>query len=645
MVVSIIAILSCNKIYKSYVTNPILEDISFLLNENDKVGLVGVNGSGKTTLFNVLTGHTDMDEGNIYKSKDVTVGYLEQHIQMSGENTIFDECVGVFEGLLMMEKEIRTLEKEMEGCGEDSQELEKIMERYARLSEEFADKNGYAINSEIRGMLIGLGFEESEFSKSIGQLSGGQKSRLLLAKLLLQKPDLLLLDEPTNHLDLKGIEFLEQFLKDFRGAVIVISHDRYFLNSFVNKIFLLEHRKLRVYRMNYTRFMHQRKIDLENAGREYENQQKEIKRQEEIIQRFANYGGSRYIKQSQSRQKLLDKMKLVERPQGNNKKMILRFEPKVESGKDVLQVENLSKSFGEQRLFKDVSFDIYRGEKVGLIGANGVGKTTLFKIVLGKLKADEGKIRLGTQVRKGYFDQEQETLNYDNTVIDEIWDDHPEFTHYDLRSVLAKFMFTGDDIFKDVADLSGGEKGRVSLLKLMLSDANFLLMDEPTNHLDIDSKEVLEDALLAYMGTCFIISHDRYFLNKTIDRLLVLEEEGITEYPGNYDYYQEKIREVNLEPEEIAGATKTQIQKDKKKTREQQRELKQWVQRSKELQKEIDDVEQEIDRLKEKSYEQETYEDHTVATALFSSIRDLAERREELYEAWMEVEENIENFQ
>lgn len=559
-------ILSCNNISKTYIVDTILDGISFNVEEGDKIGVIGLNGSGKTTLFNILAGIISQDSGEIYIQRDLKIGYLKQHTKIESDNTVFEECLEVFKHLIEMEDDLRKLEESIsaEAHRGESNTLNRLMEDYAHLSEEFNSLNGYGYKSEIKGVLKGLGFCEDDFEKCVNLLSGGQKSRLSLAKLLLYKPDLLLLDEPTNHLDIEAIGWLEKFLVDYKGSALIISHDRYFLDKVTNRIFLLENLKLNIYNMNYTKFINQRKKDLDILKKQYEDQQKEIKRQEEIIQRFMNYGGSRYIKQAQSRQKLLDKMKVINK-QVESKKAKIRFEPKIKSGKDVLRVESIKKSFDDLELLKDINFNIYRSERVGLIGANGIGKTTLFKIILGRMEYDDGNIYLGSHVVPGYFDQEMDNLDLNKTVIDEIWDENPTLDHYDIRTVLGQFLFVGDDIFKEISDLSGGERGRLALLKLMLSKSNFLLMDEPTNHLDIDSKEVLEDALLDYDGTVFVISHDRYFLNRVTTKILELTSEGIKEYPGNYDYYLEKKNEIFYEDDEEDAKTKTQLKLEKKK--------------------------------------------------------------------------------
>jgi ATP-binding cassette subfamily F protein 3 len=631
-------VLSCNNLTKSYIVDTVIEDISFTVEDGDKIGVLGLNGSGKTTLFNILAGDIHQDKGEIFIQKDLVLGYLRQHVKIDSQNTVFEECLMVFEHLIGMEKNLRNLEEEIAELGVegDSDRLAKLMNRYSNLTEEFQEKNGYGFKSEIRGTLIGLGFTEEDFDKEVNILSGGQKSRLSLAKLLLEKPDLLLLDEPTNHLDIDAIGWLEKFLKDYKGAVLIISHDRYFLDNVVNRIFYLENKTIKVYNTNYSRFMEQRKKDLEVLKRQYEDQQKEIKRQEEIIARFMNYGDSRYINQAQSRQRLLDKMKLIDKPM-NSKKTRLRFEPKIKSGRDVLSVDNIKKAFDDFVLLEDISFDIYRGERVGLIDPNGIGKTTLFKIVLGEVGYDEGDITLGRNVITGYFDQEMGNLNLDKTVIDEIWDEYPKLNYYEIRTILSQFMFVGDDIFREVSDLSGGEKGRLSLLKLMLSNANFLLMDEPTNHLDIDSKEVLEDAILNYEGTLFVISHDRYFLNRVTDKILELTPEGLKEYLGNYDYYLEKKNESLYEEDEEDTKTKTQIKLERKKEKEliqKERERKRQI---KKLEEEITQTEKSIEEIDSLLYDPDIYEDHERIVELSQKRQELQDELDDLYEKWISL--------
>ena len=628
-------VLSCSNISKAYGTNSILEDISFTIEDGDKIGLIGLNGSGKTTLLNILAKEDLSDSGNIYTQKDLKIGYLKQHTNIESDLTVFDECLEVFKPLIKMEETIRDLENRisLESANGHSNELDSLLNEYSILLEEFNNKNGYGYRSEIKGVLKGLGFSEEEMDRNSNVLSGGQKARLSLAKLLLEKPNILLLDEPTNHLDIDAINWLEGYLTEYNGAVLTISHDRYFLNNVVSKIFHLENKNIKIYNTNYTKYMDQRKKDLEVLKNQYENQQKEIKRQEEIIQRFSNYGGSRYIKQAQARQKLLDKMKLLDKPM-EDKKTKISFEPKIKSGRDVLQVESLEKNFGDYKLFEDINFNVYRGERVGLIGPNGIGKTTLFKAVLNEIPYDNGDIRIGHHVHIGYFDQEQTSLNLNNTIIDEIWDDNPKLNHYEIRTILSRFLFIGDDIFKEISELSGGERGRLQLLKMMLSDANFLLMDEPTNHLDIDSKEVLEDALIDYEGTLFVISHDRYFLNRVTNKILEMTEDGITEYLGNYDYYLEKKNAIKIEEDEELK-TKTQIKLERKKEREKQELNKKRKKEIESLEEIIEKNEMELEDLDKLLCDPKIYENPEEALKLSEKRENLQSELDKFYDKWI----------
>ena len=630
-------VLGAKDIEKSYGVREILSKVSFHINKGDKIGLVGINGAGKTTLFDILTGEQNSDDGELYWMKGVRYGYLKQGIKLDPEKSLYNCCLEVFQDLLDMEEEIRRLERDM---ADPSKNLDSILEKYQRLQDEFADRQGFSYDSQIKGMLRGLGFQPQEFDEKISTLSGGQKSRIKLAQLLLKKPDLLFLDEPTNHLDLKAISFLENFLREYSGTCFVISHDRYFLDAVVNRIFHLENRKIEIYNTNYSDYMVERKKRLKILWDTYNNQQKERKRQEEIIEKYLSYGNARLIRQGQSRKKMLDKMTFNERPEEESGGFDLEFSPAVESGKDVLQVKNISKSFENTDIFKDVGFHIFKGEKVGLIGDNGVGKTTLFNIIMDKVKPDTGSVLLGSQVHVGYYDQEQRSLHSDKTVVDEVWDEFPYLTHYEIRSYLAKFLFMGDDIFKLVEELSGGEKSRISLLKLMLSNTNFLLLDEPTNHLDIDSKEALENALQDYTGTCFIISHDRYFLNRVVDKIILLEQRGVSEFLGNYDYYKEKM-EGTISEEEKDAATKTQIQKDKKRLKEEKQRLKSQKKEIEFLEKKIEAVEEELSDLQKESLSQEFYEDKERIEVVFKRIDSLEKEKEELYEDWFVLQGNI----
>lgn len=633
-------VLSCNNISKTYVVNEILKDITFTVKNGDKIGVIGLNGSGKTTLFNILAGKVSQDSGDIYTQKDLKIGYLKQHTGIVSNKTVFNECLQVFDPIIEMEKRLRSLEQKisMEGAKDKSHILSKLMDEYAYLLEEFSNKNGYGFKSEIKGVLKGLGFSDEEMDKEVNVLSGGQKARLSLAKLLLEKPNILLLDEPTNHLDIDAISWLENYIKEYKGAALIISHDRYFLDNTVSRIFHLENLNLKIYNTNYSKYMEQRKKDLELLKKKYENQQKEIKRQEEIIQRFFNYGGQRYIRQAQSRQKMLDKMKILSKPT-SSKKAKINFIPKIKSGRDVLRVENINKSFGDFKLLEDINFTVYRGEKVGLIGPNGIGKTTLFKMILGEIPYDDGIITLGHHVHTGYFEQEQVKLNLDKTVIDEIWDDNPNFDHYQIRSILSRFLFIGDDIFKEVRELSGGERGRLALLKMMTSDANFLLMDEPTNHLDIDSKEVLEDAINDYEGTLFVISHDRYFLNRVTNKILELTEEGIKEYLGNYDYYLEKKNEIIIEEEEDFK-TKTQIKLERKREREILEAERKRKREITELENIIEKKEMDIQNLDKLLCDHELYDNPDKIVKLSKERENLQSDLDLLYNKWIKLTEN-----
>lgn len=634
-------VLSCSNITKTYVIDTILDGLSFTVEDGDKIGVIGLNGSGKTTLFNILSGETTQDSGEIYLQKDIKIGYLKQHTKIESDKTVFEECLKVFSPLIKMEEDLRKLEHEisLEGANGETERLNALMDEYAHASEKFLSLNGYGYKSEIKGTLKGLGFNDEDMEKEVNILSGGQKSRLSLAKLLLEKPDILLLDEPTNHLDIGAIDWLEKFLKDYKGAALIISHDRYFLDNVVNRIFHIENLKLNIYNTNYTNFMIRRKKDLELYKKHFEDQQKEIKRQEEIIQRFKSYGGERYHGLAQSRQKMLDKMKLIDRPISEGRKTRIKFEPKIKSGRDVLKVENIRKSFDDFQLLKDINFNIYRGEKVGLIGANGIGKTTLFKIILGQIPKDDGNITLGHHVVNGYFDQEMKGLSLNKTIIDEIWDENPTFDHYQVRTILSQFMFIGDDIFKEISSLSGGEKGRLSLLKLMLSNANFLLMDEPTNHLDIDSKEVLEDAILDYEGTLFVISHDRYFLNRVTDKILELTHEGIKEYLGNYDYYLEKKNEVLYVEDEDGGKTKTQIKLEKRKEKELEKEERAKKKQITSLEGKIAEEEANLEELDNLLCDPSIYETPEKIVELTKKREKIQLKLDELYNEWISLTE------
>ena len=557
--------------------------------------------------------------------------------------SIMEEMLTIFDEIIKLEEKLYHLSNEISSFTEDDdpEELEDLMGTYSKLSEQFVESDGYGFKSTIKGVLKGLGFSEGEFDKPINILSGGQKSRVMLAKLLLEKADMLLLDEPTNHLDIEAISWLEKYIKDFKGAVIIISHDRYFLDNTVNRIFLMENKSLTAYNGNYSEFMKKRKIELEQATKQYDEYEKEIERQEEMIRRLHAYGSKRNIRQAFSRQKALDKIKKLDKPSVENRRVKLRFTPKIKSGRDVLSVNNVSMSFNSHQVLKNVNLNVYKGEKVGIIGPNGIGKSTLLKIIADIIKDYAGEVTLGHYVYIGYYDQEQTNLDNENTVIDEIWDENPTLNYYDIRKFLAQFLFNGDNMYKIIADLSGGEKGRLSLLKLMTSNANFLLMDEPTNHLDIDSKEVLEDSLINYEGTILVVSHDRYFLNKVVDKIYDLSEDGAFEYLGNYDYYVQKKAELNeTDDDETISKTKTQINAEKKKEREIIRDRQQREKAIRELEEQILLHENEIHELENKLCQPSTYNDKFLIINLNEKLNISKEKLQNLYSQWEEILEN-----
>ena len=637
-------VLNVSNLAKSYPNKEIFSGLSFNLEKGDKAGLVGLNGAGKSTLFNILTGRLRPDDGKIFIPQDVKVGYLEQILSIDSDMTIYDYCLSVFEGLIKLEADIRDLEKKM-STEKDPDKLAAIMDEYTRKSETYHNKNGYAIESELEGTLSAMGFTKADFKKKISDLSGGQKARVELAGLLLEKPDLLLLDEPTNHLDIKAINFLETFIKNYKGTAIIISHDRYFLDATVNRMMVLENGRLSSYNGNYTTFMVQRKKDREVRIHQYKSQQKEIERQEEIIDRLKNLGGSkrkRGISQSRSRQKLLDKMERIDKPIELSDTMNLKFTPRIQSGMDVLKVEDLRMSFDGEEIFKNISFDIYRNERAAIIGDNGVGKTTLFKIVLGELFQDGGKAKMGESVNVGYFDQEQKSLNIENTIFDEIREPFPMLTNFEIRSYLAKFMFYDTDVFREISELSGGERARISLLKLMISDCNFILMDEPTNHLDIDSKEILEDAILDFEGTLLIISHDRYFLNKIASKILDMKSDRMDLYLGNYDYYQEKLREMSLTEEEKSTVTKTQVKKERKKEKLKRDEVRAVKKKIRDIEKDMEDIDKKLKDLTKESLAPGFYDDQARVAELFREMKDLEDMRDDLDENWLALNLELE---
>lgn len=631
-------VLSCKDIHKSYGIDVILEKVTFNINDGDKVGLIGANGAGKSTLFKILTGELSSDGGDLFIDRNRNVGYLSQHLSLDSVNTIYDEVLTVFEDIIKLQNKITELEAKMSEPYDPEREEyhNKLIKDYSSFTELFEHRGGYTYKAEINRVLMGIGFSEEDYGKSINILSGGQKTRVALCKLLLTKPEILLLDEPTNHLDLDAIEWLEEYLKTYKGTMIIISHDRFFLDAVTNNTLELINGHVNSYNGNYTKFVELKAKNFEVQLKAYKLQQAEIKRQEDIIERYRSFNREKSIRAAESREKALARIERVEAPDRDQRGSRIKFETAIKSGNDVLHIENLAKSFGEKKLFENLNMDIKREEKIALIGENGRGKTTLFKIILERLNSDKGFVYLGKNVFPGYYDQEQSNLNPDKTVLDEVWDDFPEMTTTELRNALAAFLFIGDDVFKNISTLSGGEKCRINLLKLMLSKNNLLLLDEPTNHLDIVSREALEDALLNYDGTILVISHDRYFLNKVIGKIFELTEDGVKEYLGNYSYYIEKKKNPLRfqELEEAAGKTKTQIQDEKRKKREAEKLAKEQAQRVKNLEAEIANKEASLSELQNMLCLEEVYSNPQKSQEVNKQIGIIENEIEKLYEEW-----------
>lgn len=638
-------ILACHGISKSFEEKVIVNNGSFHIEDHEKVALVGPNGAGKSTILKMIVGELPTDSGNVILTKGKTLGYLAQHQNMDSSNSIYDEVKSAKAHLIAMEEQLRKIELELKDLS--GSELSSRMETYNRLTAAFERENGYAYESEITGVLKGLGFQEDEFSRPVSTLSGGQKTRVSLGKLLLTKPDILLLDEPTNHLDLNSITWLETYLLNYTGAVLIVSHDRYFLNRIVTKVIEVEAGRVMTYLGNYSDFSYKKKQLREARLKEYLNQQQEIKHQEAVIEKLRSFNREKSIKRAESREKMLNKIERIEKPQEINTDIHLTLTPSIVSGNDVLSIEHLSKAFPPQQLFSDVSFEIKRGEHVAIIGDNGTGKTTLLKILNGLVDADQGSFTLGTNVHIGYYDQEHHVLHMEKTIFDEISDDYPSLTNTEIRNMLAAFLFTGDDVFKLIGDLSGGERGRVSLAKLMLSEANFLILDEPTNHLDIASKEILEHALNDYTGTLLYVSHDRYFINQTATRILDLVNQKFVNYIGNYDYYLEKKEELTAaytseanssdssSPVSTPSENKLSWQEQKEaqaKERKRQNELRKTEERITAL----EERDSEIDQL---MMEEEIFTNSVKCQELAQEKAAIAEELETLYEKWEELEE------
>ncbi|GKU25719.1 thiamine ABC transporter substrate-binding protein [Clostridium folliculivorans] len=638
-------ILSCKNIKKSFGIDEILKDVTFNINEGEKVGLIGANGEGKSTLFRILTREVSYDSGEVFIDKNSTLGYLSQHLALENFNTIMDEMLIVFSDLMNLEKKLKNIEEKMnEPYDSSKQEYhDKLIKDYTQGHELYENRGGYIFRGEISRVLKGLGFTEEDFDKPINVLSGGQKTRVALCKLLLIKPELLLLDEPTNHLDLDAIEWLEEYLKNYKGTVLVISHDRFFLDGITTHTYELINGHVNCYNAPYTKYLELRKKDYDAKLKAFNLQQSEIKRQEDIIEKFRSFNREKSIRAAESRQKALDKMEKMDAPDREKNGTRISFHSQIKSGNDVIHVENLSKRYSDKLLFEDVNFDLRRGDKVALIGENGRGKTTLFKIIMEDIKADSGITYLGKNVFLGYYDQEQSNLNLEKTVIDEVWDEFPKMSTTEIRTALASFLFFNEDVFKKIENLSGGERCRINLLKLMLSKSNFLLLDEPTNHLDIMSREALEDAILDYDGTLIVISHDRYFLNKVINKIYELEQNGIKEYLGNYNYYTEKKKNPNryegLEEEQL-GKTKTQIKEERKKKKEAEKLEKENSLKLKNLEKDISILEEKLLKLQEDLCLEEVYSNPTESEKVNKEILSTQVEIDCLYEQWEELEAN-----
>lgn len=644
-------ILACNNICKAFGTDQILSNVSFHINDREKAAIVGINGAGKSTLLKIIMQQMQADDGEVTFAKGATIGYLPQHQNLSSEKTIYEELLEVKKEIIELDKRIRTLEEEMKHVR--GAELDRMLTTYTRLTHEFEIQNGYAYQSEITGVLKGLGFAEEDFTRKTNTLSGGQKTRVALGKLLLSSPDIIFLDEPTNHLDLESIAWLETYLLNYNGAVVIVAHDRYFLDKVVTKIIEVDQGKGTVYQGNYTDYAKKKAMLREAQLKQYLNQQKEIKHQEEVIAKLRSFNREKSIKRAESREKMLDKIDRIEKPITHEATMHLRLEPSVISGNDVLNVQHLSKAFGDNRLFTDLSFDIKRGEKVSIIGKNGTGKTTILKIINQIIEADEGEIRLGSKVKIGYYDQEHQVLHPEKTLFDELQDTYPTMDNTKIRNVLAAFLFTNDDVFKRIKDLSGGERGRVSLAKLMLSEANLLILDEPTNHLDIVSKEILENAISNYTGTVLYVSHDRYFINKTATRILDLTNNQLLNYIGNYDYYLEKKEEIEkayltptsstVQKSTVSSSPASQSSSngamDWKQQKEEQARLRKRQNELKKIEQEINALETRNEEIDELLVKEEIFTNVPELMKLNTEKKEIEERLEDLMEQWENLAE------
>lgn len=635
-------ILACQNIEKSFDGVPVLQDASFHIEEREKAALVGINGAGKSTLFRIIVGELTPDNGQVILAKGKTLGYLAQHQEMENQLTIYDCLLQVKQHILDMEIRMREMEAEMKHTSGES--LTKLMDSYSRLTHEFEMENGYAYKSELTGVLKGLGFQEEDFQKQVSTLSGGQKTRVALGRLLLSKPDIILLDEPTNHLDMDSIAWLETYLLNYPGAVFIVSHDRYFLDKVATKIVEIDNGKVSSFTGNYSAYSEKKALLRKAAYQAYLNQQQEIKHQEEVIAKLKSFNREKSIRRAESREKMLDKMEVLEKPMEIDSSMKITLKPRITSGNDVLTVEGLGKSFPPLTLFEDLNFSVKRGERVAIIGNNGTGKTTILKILNEIVPPDTGCFHLGSKVHIGYYDQEHHVLHNEKTIFEEISDDFPKLTNTEIRNLLAAFLFTGDDVFKPIQALSGGEKGRVSLAKLMLSEANFLILDEPTNHLDITSKEILEEALSNYEGTVLYVSHDRYFINKTATRILDLTNQKLVNYIGNYDYYLEKKEELTqiYAPdiqEETVEAKTSAVKLDWKQQKEEQARLRKKENDLKKTEAMIEELETRDSEIDEEMAKPEVATNAAECVRLSKEKAEITQKLEELYEKWEELAE------
>ena len=636
-------ILSCQNLSKTFGINEIIKHASFHVEEHEKAAIVGINGAGKSTLLKIIMGELPADGGEVIIAKGKTLGYLAQQKMLSGHATIYEELKDAKKDVIEMEERLRFLEQKMKHLS--GAQLDALMEQYHRIFTMFEQKDGYSWRSELTGVLKGLGFSEDDFEKQVDTLSGGQKTRVALGKLLLSSPDIILLDEPTNHLDLNSIAWLETYLLNYRGTVIIVAHDRYFLNKVVTKVIEIDQGHVMTFLGNYSAYAEKKKQLRETQLKAYLNQQAEIKHHQEVIAKLRSFNREKSIRRAESREKMLDKMDLLEKPMEQDTEIKLTLEPKITSGNDVLTVEHLSKSY-DQVLFQDLNFQIYRGERVAIIGDNGTGKTTLLKIINELTDADTGKITLGSKVHIGYYDQEHQILHPEKTLVEELSDAYPNLTNTEIRNILAAFLFTGDDVFKRIKDLSGGERGRVSLAKLMLSKANFLILDEPTNHLDIVSKEILESALIRYTGTVMYVSHDRYFINQTATRILDLKNQTLVNYIGNYDYYLEKNEELTkiYAPAQENASAKSSSDASSASSREDWERMKEEQARQRKRQNDLKKTEDEIQKLEARDGEidrllelEEILTDLVKCTALTTEKAQITQQLDQLYDQWAQL--------